>query len=129
MAYNILIVDDSQTMRSILAKNLQMTGLDLGEIHLAVNGRDALEKLRANWIDLIITDLNMPEMSGLELVKELANDQELSSTPVIVISTEGSEERVALLRQQGISDYIRKPFTPESVSEAIVKILGEQNGK
>lgn len=127
MSYNILIVDDSQTMRSILAKNLEMTKLDLGAIHFAVNGKDALEKLSNFWIDLVITDLNMPEMSGVQLVEAMSKDGLLNTTPVIVVSTDGSQERIASLREMGIREYMRKPFTPESVSEAITRVLGEQN--
>lgn len=127
MAYNILIVDDSQTMRSILAKNLEMAKLDIGIIHFAVNGKDALEKLANFWIDLVITDLNMPEMGGVQLVEAMSKDGLLNATPVIVVSTDGSQERIASLRQLGIREYMRKPFTPESVSEVITRVLGEQH--
>lgn len=129
MAYNILIVDDSQTMRSIIAKNLEMASLDLGSILFAVNGKDALEKLANNWVDLVITDLNMPEMSGVQLVEAMSKDGLLNATPVIVVSTDGSTERIAALRQMGIREYLRKPFTPESVSEVIIRVLGEQNDR
>jgi len=124
VAYNILIVDDSQTMRSMLVKTLRMTELDLGEILVAVNGKDALEKLRDHWVDLVMTDLNMPEMTGLELIDAMAANGLFSSVPVIVISTDGSEGRIQQLKHQGVREYVRKPFTPEVISEAIVRVLG-----
>jgi two-component system, chemotaxis family, chemotaxis protein CheY len=109
----------------MLIKTLKMTDLDLGEIHVAIHGKDALEKLKGHWIDLVMTDLNMPEMTGLELVEAMASDGMLKTVPVIVISTDGSEERIQKLKHQGVREYVRKPFTPESVSAAIVKVLGE----
>lgn len=124
MAYNILVVDDSQTMRSMLVKTLRMTELDLGDILVAVNGKDALEKLKDNWVDLVMTDLNMPEMTGLELIAAMATNGLFSSVPVIVISTDGSESRIQQLKRQGVREYVRKPFTPEVISEAIVRVLG-----
>jgi two-component system chemotaxis response regulator CheY len=127
MAYNILIVDDSKTMRSVLVKTLSMTDLKLGEVYVAENGRDALDKLRDHWVDLVMTDLNMPEMTGLELIDRMAADGMLKSTPVIVISTDGSAERVQDLIQKGVRVFIRKPFTPEAITEAITKVLGVTN--
>lgn len=124
MAYNILVVDDSQTMRTMLVKTLRMTDLELGDIQVAVNGREALEKLKEHWIDLVLTDLNMPDMTGIQLVEAMADDGLIKSIPVIVISTDGSEERIAHLKKQGVREYIRKPFTPEVISEAITRILG-----
>ena len=127
MAYNVLIVDDSQTMRAILTKTLKMADLDLGDIHTAVNGRDALEKLKAHWIDLVLTDLNMPEMSGLELVAAMSADELLHSIPVIVVSTDGSQLRVEELKNQGVREFIRKPFTPEAIGQAVTKVMGEKD--
>lgn len=127
MSYNILVVDDSQTMRSMLVKTLKMTDLELGEILLAVNGRDALEKLKNNWVDLVMTDLNMPDMTGLQLIEAMAGDGMIKTIPVIVISTDGSEERIAKLKEQGVREYVRKPFTPELISEAISRVLGVAN--
>lgn len=127
MAYNVLVVDDSKTIRAVLKKTLGMTGLDIGEIHEAENGKEALDILKDNWIDVVLSDLNMPVMSGVEMVDEMARDGLLASVPVIVISTDGSATRIEDLKKKGIRDYIRKPFTPEMVSEAIEKVLGVVN--
>ena len=124
MAYNILVVDDSKTIRAIIVKILKLTKLELGQIFEAENGKDALDCLSDNWIDLILSDLNMPVMSGIEMVSEMAKDGLLKDIPVVVISTDGSVKRIEELKEKGIREYIRKPFTPESLSEVIDRVLG-----
>ncbi len=124
MAYNILVVDDSRTIRSIIKKTLTLTKLDLGQVFEAENGRQALDILKDNWIDVVLSDLNMPEMSGMELVDAMAADGLLKDIPVVVISTDGSVTRINELKEKGIREYIRKPFTPESISEIIERVLG-----
>lgn len=123
MAFNVLIVDDSKTIRSILTKTLKMTKLEINQIFEAGNGKEALECLQGNWIDLVLTDLNMPVMTGVELINAMAQDGLLKDVPVIVISTDGSATRIGELKDKGIREYIRKPFTPETVGEIIDKIL------
>ena len=127
MAYNILVVDDSKTIRSIIIKTLRLTTLEIGEIHEAGNGREALDCLKDNWVDLVLSDLNMPEMSGVEMVSVMAKDGMLNDIPVIVISTDGSATRIEELKEKGIREYIRKPFSPESIGEVIDKVLGVAN--
>ena len=124
MAYNILVVDDSKTIRAIVVKILKLTKLEIGQIFEAENGKEALDCLKDNWIDLILSDLNMPVMSGIEMVSEMARDGLLKDIPVIVISTDGSVKRIKELKEKGIREYIRKPFTPESLSEVIDRVLG-----
>ncbi len=123
MAFNILIVDDSKTIRSILTKTLKLTKLEINQIFEACNGKEALECLQGNWIDLVLTDLNMPVMSGVDLINTMAKDGLLKDVPVIVISTDGSATRIDELKDKGVREYIRKPFTPETVGEIIDKIL------
>ena len=124
MAYNILVVDDSKTIRSIIVKILKLTKLEIGQIFEAENGKEALDCLKDNWIDLILSDLNMPVMSGIEMISEMARDGLLKDIPVVVISTDGSVKRIEELKEKGIREYIRKPFTPESLSEVIDRVLG-----
>ena len=124
MAYNILVVDDSTTVRAVLAKTLELAHIPVNQLYQAANGRQALGILQETWIDLVLTDINMPVMDGMELVKEMAGDGLLRQVPVVVISTEGSEVRIAELKQQGIQGYIRKPFTPEQVKEVVEHVLG-----
>ncbi|MCC7265378.1 MAG: response regulator [Candidatus Latescibacteria bacterium] len=124
MAYNILVVDDSTTVRAVLAKTLELAHIPVNQLYQAANGRQALGILQETWIDLVLTDINMPVMDGMELVREMAGDGLLRQVPVVVISTEGSEVRIAELKQQGIQGYIRKPFTPEQVKEVVEHVLG-----
>jgi two-component system, chemotaxis family, chemotaxis protein CheY len=128
MAFNILIVDDSKTIRSILSKTLRLTSLEINQIFEAGNGKEALECLQANWIDLVLTDLNMPVMTGIELVGAMADDGLLKDIPVIVISTDGSSTRIEELKEKGVREYVRKPFTPEAIGLIIDKIMEVKHG-
>ena len=123
MAYNILLVDDSETVRAVLMKTLNLAQIQLGEIFMAGNGKEALEVLRENWVDLVITDLNMPIMTGFELVDAMQADKLLQTVPVVVVTTEGSATRIDDLKQKGVKGYVRKPFTPEQIKEMITKVM------
>ncbi len=129
MAYNVLIVDDSKIIRAMVSKTLKLSNLELNELHEAANGKEALECLHDNWVDVVLTDLNMPVMTGMELIDEMAKDGLLKEIPVIVISTDGSATRIGQLKKKGVREYIRKPFTPETVSEIIETVLGVTNAK
>lgn len=125
MAFNVLIVDDSSPMRSVIKKTLKMSGFKVGEIYEAGNGVEALKVLKENWLDLVLTDYNMPEMDGLELIEEMKNDELLAAIPIVVITTEGSREKLQMFLEKGASDCIQKPFTPEVIRTKLNKILGE----
>jgi len=125
MAYNILIVDDSIPMRAVIKKIIKASGFDVGEFFEASNGREALKVLNEKWLDLVLTDYNMPDMNGLELVEEMKRDETLMSMPVIMITTEGSKERVEEFMAKGIIGYIKKPFTPEQIKQKLIEIMGE----
>ena len=127
MPYNVLIVDDSKTIRAVIVKTLKLTGLDIKEIYQAENGQEALDCLHDNWIDIILTDLNMPVMTGLEMVDKMSEDGLLKDIPVVVISTDGSATRIEELKEKGVRAYVRKPFTPEGIGEIIDKVLGVIN--
>jgi two-component system chemotaxis response regulator CheY len=124
MAYNILIVDDSKTIRAILTKTLRLTGIPINTIHEAGHGGEALDCLHANWVDLVLTDLNMPVMTGIELINTMVGDDLLKDIPVVVISTDGSSTRIEELKAKGIREYIQKPFTPEVIGAVIETVLG-----
>ena len=125
MAYNILIVDDSTPMRAVIKKIIKASGFDVGEFFEAVNGREALKVLNEEWLDLVLTDYNMPDMNGLELIEEMKKDETLKSMPVIMVTTEGSKERVEKFLAKGIAGYIKKPFTPEQIKQKLREIIGE----
>jgi len=128
MAYTILIVDDSDTIRAVLERTIRMTKLPLDDIVHAVNGKDALAKMRENFFDIVLTDIHMPEMSGIELIDAMKADAEMADIPIVIVSTEGSTQRIQELKKKGIQGYLRKPFTPEGVRDTIVKILGDWDG-
>lgn len=127
MALNILIVDDSKVIRSVIRKTLDMCGLDINELYEASNGKEALDILGENWIDLILADLNMPVMGGVEMIERMSDDGLLKTIPVIVVSTEGSETRIEELKSRGVRAFIRKPFTPEIIKSVIADITGVSN--
>lgn len=124
MSINILIVDDSTTVRAIIEKTLRLSGVEIGNILHAGNGKEALEVLRNNWVDLVLTDINMPVMNGIELINEMHQDELLNTIPIAIVSTEGSQTRVEELKSKGVKAYLRKPFTPESLKNLVIELLG-----
>ncbi len=124
MAVNVLVVDDSGVMRSMSVKTLRLSGLQLGEIHQAADGREGLDTLDEHWIDLVIVDINMPVMNGEEMIDRMRENSEYNDTPVVVVSTEGSETRVERLRDKG-ARFIHKPFTPEMIRDTVKDLLGD----
>jgi two-component system, chemotaxis family, chemotaxis protein CheY len=123
MAYNVLIVDDSQTMRQVIRKTVMLSGFDVGEFWEAGDGQEALETLHGHFIDLILTDLNMPRMNGLELLRELAKDELYRKIPVVLVTTEGTEQAIAQARALGIREYVHKPFYPEIMRDVLNRIM------
>ena len=129
MAYRVMIVDDSSTMRAVIKKAIKASGFDVDDFYEAGDGKVALDLLQSEWLDLIITDYNMPNMDGMELLERVKQDDTLSSIPVIFISTEGSEKRINEFMTKGATDYIKKPFTPEILKSKLNRIMGEpENG-
>ena len=124
MGYKILIVDDSSVTRAVLKKTIQMTGVDVTTVYEASNGNEALQQLAENEVNLILADLNMPQMNGIEMVDKVLGNPKTESIPIIVVSTEASTARIQLLREKGIKGYIHKPFTPESIRNALEEVLG-----
>ena len=124
MSHHILIVDDSILMRTALKRTIDMVGIETASISEASNGIEALEVLDSNPVDLILTDLNMPEMNGVELIHCLKEKSEYANIPIIVITTESSTIRIEDLLAEGIQDYLHKPFTPEEFREIITRSLG-----
>ncbi len=129
MGINILVVDDSKIIRGVITKTLNLSGVDIGNIYEANNGKEALEVLKNNWVDLILTDINMPEMNGVELIEEINKDDILKTIPIAIISTEGSQTRVEELKSKGVKAYLRKPFTPESLKKMIIDLLNLKEGE
>ena len=115
MALNVLIVDDSEVMRSVIRRIVNLSGFELGMVLEAEHGEKALSVLDENWIDVVISDINMPVMGGIELLKKMKNIESLSDIPVIIVSTEGRTERIDEILKLGASGFITKPFKPEDI--------------
>lgn len=120
---NILIVDDSSTMRKIISRSLRFTGFDIGEIVEADNGLAGLEALVSAKVDLILTDINMPVMDGLTLIANLRKDSAWERTPIVVITTEGTVAMTKEAIKRGANNIIVKPFTPEQIKEKLSHYL------
>ena len=120
-----LIVDDSGVMRKIVERSLRQAGLELTEVWEASNGLEALAVLQQKTPDLILTDINMPNMDGLEFVKQLRGVDSAQGVPVVMITTEGSESRVVEALSCGARGYIRKPFTPEQVKQHVLPLVNQ----
>jgi len=125
MAYNILVVDDSLPMRAVIKKVVKASGFDVGSLYEAANGREALGVLKDSWIDLILTDYNMPDMDGLELLEAIKKDEILKEIPVVMITTEGSQQRIQTFMDKGAAAYVKKPFTPDEIKSKLSQIMGE----
>lgn len=124
MSYTILIADDSAIVRTMVKKSIGMAGLPVGKVFEAANGKEALEVLATNWVDIVFADLNMPEMGGTELVEKMSQDSMLVTTPVVIVSSEQSQVKIDELKAKGIRAYIKKPFRPEGFREVVDKVLG-----
>lgn len=123
--FSILVVDDSLPMRGVLKKTLRAAGYGASDFLEAENGERALEILEQCTVDVVITDFNMPVMNGLDMLRTMKNREELSKIPVIVVSTEGSIEKVTQIINQGAAGYVKKPFTPEQIRDLLIELLGE----
>ena len=127
MAFNLLIVDDSKTVRTVILRALEISGVPVNQTYQAENGEEGLKILAEEWIDLVLADINMPVMNGVEMIRHIVADEDLAKTPVVVVSTEGSETRRAELKELGVRDFLRKPFKPEDLHSAVVNNLGKIN--
>ena len=111
----------------VISKTLKLTGVPINQLYEAENGRVALDILDENWIDLVLADINMPEMDGVEMIDRMSKDGLLKTIPVVIVSTEGSQTRIEEMRSKGIKAYVRKPFTPEFIKNIVEDILGEEH--
>lgn len=124
MAYKILVVDDSLPMRSIIIRAIKTSGFSNTEFLQAGNGKEALDILENEWVDLVVTDYNMPDMNGMELIYEMKRDEILHAIPVLVVTTEGSQQKMEEFLEKGAAGYVKKPFTPEAIRSQLANILG-----
>ena len=123
MNLNILIVDDAASIRKILLRVISQTDLPVGQIHEAGDGIEALNILSSTPIDLVLSDVNMPNMDGIQFLTKLRANPDWKQLPFIMITTEGSQARVLEAVQLGANGYVRKPFTAEQIKEKITSCL------
>lgn len=128
MAYNVLIVDDSPAMRTFVRRVLDMSGLEIGKCSQAEHGEAALAVLGQEWVDVVLTDINMPVMDGESFVRNMNSNEAYRSIPVIVVSTDNTEGRVRQMMSLGAKGYVKKPFLPETLREEVEKVLGVCHG-
>jgi two-component system chemotaxis response regulator CheY len=124
MLLSFLLVDDSSTFRGMIKKTLRLSGVPVGRVFEAANGKEALAIVEREWVDLILADVHMPVMAGSELVARLSSDPVLKSIPVILLTSEGNTPRVEAMKSQGVCAYLRKPCSPEALREAVVGVIG-----
>jgi two-component system chemotaxis response regulator CheY len=123
MSYRVLIVDDSAVVRHMVSRALSMSGVEAEPVLEAGNGQEALDILRKNWVDIVFADINMPVMSGAELLETMAREGMLVTTPVVIVSSEQSEKRAQEMKQLGARAYLIKPFRPEAIKQVCGEIL------
>jgi two-component system chemotaxis response regulator CheY len=123
MALDVLIVDDSAAIRKILQRVLAQTEVPLGTILEAGDGLEALERLKANHVGLVLSDINMPNMDGIELLTRIRANPVWREIPVVMITTEGSQQKVLEAVDLGAAGYVRKPFTADQIKEKIAGLV------
>jgi two-component system chemotaxis response regulator CheY len=121
MAKTILAVDDSSSLRQMVAFSLKAAGYNVVE---AVDGQDGLDKAKLQSVDLVLTDQNMPRMDGLALIKTLRTLPTYAKTPILMLTTESSDEMKAKGRAAGANGWLVKPFDPQRLTEVVKKVIG-----
>ncbi len=123
MGKTVLIVDDSNTMRKIVSRSLRQAGIDFDQILEAGDGQQALDVLAANKVDVVLSDINMPNMTGLEFLKAKAEDDAIKDIPVVMISTETGADVIDEAKSYGAKGAIKKPFTPDLINDTLGPLL------
>jgi len=123
MGRSLMIVDDSATMRKIIMRTVRMSGLEFERTEEAGSGVEALEKLQGGPVDVILCDVNMPEMNGTEMVKKARELPQCGETKIVMVSTESAQDLIDQVISDGADGYITKPFTPEKFQEKLTPLL------
>lgn len=125
VALDMLVVDDSPVTRKMVRRAIGLCGLEIGQVWEAGDGAEALARLAEHRVDLVLADINMPVMNGMEFVERMSADPALSKVPVIVVATPISEQRIERLLDIGARAYLAKPFRPEALRSLVLEILGK----
>ncbi len=124
----VLVADDSAIVRSVLRRSIAMSGLEVERVIEASDGQEALALLGRTRVDVVLADVNMPVLSGPELLERMRSEPGLAGTPVIIVSSERGERRIEELRRGGASAYVTKPFRPEQIEQTLREVLGPGGG-
>lgn len=119
MALDVLIIDDSAAIRKILQRVLIQANIGVGKIHEANDGQEGLARMASESVSLVLSDINMPNMDGLEFLKAVKANPDWKGVPVLMVTTEGGQDKVIQALQLGASGYVKKPFTPEQIKEKL----------
>ncbi|KAF0188236.1 MAG: CheY-like receiver AAA-type ATPase and DNA-binding domain-containing response [Desulfobulbaceae bacterium] len=123
MGNNVLLVDDSSTMRKIVGRSLRQAGIEFDNIFEAADGLQALEVLEKESVDIVLSDINMPNMDGISFLREKANRPNMKNIPVFMISTETGDDIIGEAKSLGAVGAIKKPFTADMVNEVLGPFL------
>ena len=123
MPLDVLIVDDSAAIRKILQRVLRQAEMSIGEVFEAGDGVEALASLKEHKVGLVLSDINMPNMDGLQLLSQIRASADWKNLPVLMITTEGSQNKVLEAVNLGASGYVRKPFTADQIKEKLVGLV------
>jgi two-component system chemotaxis response regulator CheY len=123
MPLDVLIVDDSAAIRKILHRVLLQADVLIGKVHEASDGNEALEKLKTEKVGLILSDINMPNMDGIEFLTRIKADKAFKSVPVLMVTTEGSQAKVLQALELGAAGYVKKPFTADQIKEKLMGLI------
>ncbi|MDE3104909.1 MAG: response regulator [Acidobacteriota bacterium] len=123
MAGCVLLVDDSSVMRKVVHRTLKMAGMEFDEVLEAGDGAEALQRLDGKHVDLVLCDINMPNMSGLEFVAAMRTTMPEKKAPVVMVTTEGSEAQVKLAIAAGATAYVRKPFSVQDFERSVKPLV------
>jgi len=123
MSFRVLIVDDSPSMRAFIRRVIGLSGLEVSGYVEAGDGEEALAVLDREWVDVILTDINMPRMNGEELLRRLGESGLTKSVPVIIVSTDATNVRIDHMKALGARGYLAKPFLPETLREEIERVV------
>src|SRR5437762_1632221 len=128
MQCKTLIVDDSATTRAVIKRTLVLAGLSVEQIFEAADGQAALDFLATRSVDLVLADLNMPRMDGVEMIRRMDADDVLKHVPVIVVSAEPNAATLAPLHSKNLRGHVRKPFTPEEIRKIVTEVSEARDG-
>jgi len=128
MPFTVLVVDDSKAMRGFIRRVMDLSGFQYSQCLEAANGLEALDLLGREPVDVILTDINMPQMNGEEFLRRLEEIEQYAAIPVLVVSTDATENRIEEMMSIGAKGYLTKPFVPEDLRGQLERVVGVDHG-